>query len=69
MGKAKLKTKKGVAKRFKFTKSGKIKYHPASKGHLLTNKKSSRIRRLRKARTLAGKQEKFVRKLLPHGAA
>ena len=27
----KLKTKKGVAKRFKITKKGKIKYHPGDK--------------------------------------
>ena len=69
MGKAKLKTKKGVLKRFRVTKKGKIKYKPAGKKHLMTNKKSSRVRTLRRSRTLTGKVEKFVRKLLPYGAA
>jgi len=69
MGKAKLKTKKGVLKRFRMSKTGKIKYKPAGKKHLMTNKRSSRVRKLRKTRTLTGKVEKFVRKLLPYGAA
>ena len=63
----KLKTKKGVIKRFKLTKKGKIKYRPCSKGHLLTTKKSSRIRNLRKGRTLSGKQATFIKDQLPYG--
>ena len=33
-----LKTKKGVAKRFKLTKKGKIKYYPGGKSHLASSK-------------------------------
>ncbi len=64
----KLKTKKGVAKRFKLTKKGKIKYKACGKGHLLTNKKSSRIRGLRKAGVLEEcKEVKYLKRMLPYG--
>lgn len=64
----KLKTKKGVAKRFKLTKSGKIKYHGGGKSHLATCKKSKRIRGLRRAKTIdARKESKFLKKMLPYG--
>jgi len=64
----KLKTKKGVAKRFKLTKSGKIKYRKSGKRHLLTNKDVSRIRHLRRAKTLTDKkQTKYLKRMLPYG--
>lgn len=64
----KLKTKKGVAKRFKLTKKGKVKYNPCGKSHLLSGKKTKRIRRLRKACVLeGGKEKKFVKRMLPYG--
>ncbi len=62
-----LKTKKGVAKRFKLTKKGKIKYHAGGKSHLETCKKSSRVRCLRKARTVRNKKElKYLKRMLPY---
>lgn len=64
----KLKTKKGVAKRFKLTKSGKIKYHAGGKSHLETNKKSSKVRRLRKSKLVDNAKEiKYLKKMLPYG--
>ncbi len=64
----KLKTKKGVAKRFKLTKKGKVKYHPCGKSHLLSSKKTKRIRGLRKADVLkGGKETKFIKRMLPYG--
>jgi large subunit ribosomal protein L35 len=64
----KLKTKKGVVKRFKKTKSGKVKYKPCNKSHLLTKKKPSRLRRLRRDKTVKNKKlEQFVRALVPYG--
>ena len=64
----KLKTKKGVAKRFRLTKKGKIKYKPCGKGHLLTNKDSGRIRALRRPKTVANKkQENYLKRMLPYG--
>jgi len=64
----KLKTKKGVAKRFKLTKKGKIKYHPSGKRHLLSNKKSKRLRKLRGADVMQEKKEvKYLKRMLPYG--
>jgi large subunit ribosomal protein L35 len=64
----KLKTKKGVAKRFKLTKTGKLKYHSGGKSHLLSSKKAKRLRRLRRSGTVTGsKQRAFVKSMLPYG--
>lgn len=65
---AKLKTKKGVQKRFKLTKNKKIKYHPGGKSHLLSSKEVERVRRLRKGRTLGDKKQvKALKRMLPYG--
>ncbi|MDD3345283.1 MAG: 50S ribosomal protein L35 [Candidatus Omnitrophica bacterium] len=64
----KLKTKRGVAKRFKLTKKGKVKYSAGGKSHLASSKKTSKIRKLRKRKSLAGEKEaKFVKSMLPYG--
>ncbi|MBU0709374.1 MAG: 50S ribosomal protein L35 [Candidatus Omnitrophica bacterium] len=64
----KLKTKKGVAKRFKLTKTGKIKYHSEGKRHLLSSKGKKRKRKLRKASMLEGsKERKYIKRMLPYG--
>lgn len=64
----KLKNKKGVAKRFKLTKKGKIKYVACGKSHLLSSKKTKRLRGLRKPKTLEGRQEiKYIKRMLPYG--
>ena len=64
----KLKTKKGVAKRFKLTKKKKIRYLPCGKRHLLSGKKPKRLRSLRRAKIVEGKQDiKYIRRMLPYG--
>lgn len=64
----KLKTKRGVAKRFKISKKGKVKYHPGGKSHLASSKKTKKIRNLRRSRTLAGEKEvRFIKSMLPYG--
>jgi len=64
----KLKTKRGVAKRYKLTKRGKVKYSPGGKSHLASSKKTKKIRNLRRRRTLAGKKEaRFIKSMLPYG--
>jgi len=64
----KLKTKKGVAKRFKLTKKGKIKFNPCGKSHLNSNKSAKKLRKLRKAKTMRGaKNKSFVKSMLPYG--
>ncbi len=65
---AKLKTKKGVAKRFRLTKKGKIRYFPGGKSHLLTSKVGKRLRRLRRAHTVKNiKAKKYLKRMLPYG--
>ncbi len=62
-----LKTHKGTAKRFRKSKSGKLKYNPCGRGHLLTVKKSKRKRLLRKARVVKGSgQKRNIKQLLPY---
>ena len=64
----KLKTKEGVAKRFKLSKKGKIKYHAGGKSHLSTSKEPERLRALRRGSTLEGKQQgKYLKRMLPYG--
>jgi len=45
----KLKTRRSLAKRFKISKTGKIKRQKASRGHLLAKKSRKRKRQLRKS--------------------
>lgn len=64
----KLKTKKGVAKRFKLTKKGKIKYHCGGKSHLATSKETKRLRHLRRSTTVGRSTEiKYIKRMLPYG--
>jgi len=64
----KLKSRDGVAKRFRLTKKKKITYRYGGRGHLLTNKKSKRIRRLRRKGVLGLKKSiKFIKRMLPYG--
>jgi large subunit ribosomal protein L35 len=62
----KLKTKKGAAKRFKITKSGKIKRKKAFKGHILTKKSAKRKRSLRKPGFVFAGEKESLRKMLPY---
>lgn len=64
----KLKTKKGVAKRFRFTKSGKLKHRSSFRGHLLSGRAQNRKRRLRKNSLLsASKDAASIRRQMPYG--
>ncbi|MBN1898768.1 MAG: 50S ribosomal protein L35 [Spirochaetes bacterium] len=64
MPKIKIKTKKGAAKRFKVTGTGKLKRRHAYTGHLLSKKKSSRKRKLRKSAIVTGGERKSILKTL-----
>jgi len=64
----KLKTKRGVAKRFKLTKKGKFKYSAGGKSHLASSKKAKRLRSLKKRSVLNHKTaEKYLKRMLPYG--
>jgi large subunit ribosomal protein L35 len=63
----KMKTNRGAKKRFKVTKSGRIKYNRANRRHILTKKSSKRKRHLRAAGYLADGDAGLVKRLLPNG--
>lgn len=54
----KQKTKKGVVKRMKLTKSGKVKRHHAFTSHLMVRRSRKRKRNLRQGTILLGKMGK-----------
>ncbi|MBN2324797.1 MAG: 50S ribosomal protein L35 [Spirochaetes bacterium] len=63
----KLKTKKGAAKRFKITESGKVKKNKAFRGHIMTKKSAKRKRNLRKPDYVSPGEKKSVKQMLPYG--
>ena len=62
----KLKTKRGAAKRFKKTGSGKIIRSKAFGNHILTKKTTKRKRSIRKSGVLNSANTKSIRKLIPY---
>jgi len=62
----KMKTHRGAAKRFKLTKSGKVKYQNAFKSHILEKKSADRKRKLRKLAVLSAPEAKRVKQLIPY---
>lgn len=63
----KLKTNKSARKRFKITKSGKVKSRRSGKSHLLTGKSTKRKRRLRSAKIRESSKTKTIKRFLPYG--
>lgn len=63
----KMKTRRAAHKRFKITKSGKIKAGHAYKRHILTKKSSKRKRQLRRESFLQRGDAGLVSRLLPYG--
>ena len=60
----KLKTNRSIKKRFKVTATGKVRRFRANSSHLLSGKKSSRRRKLRKSARIKGKQAITYRRML-----
>lgn len=60
----KLKSHSGAKKRFKVTKSGKVKYAKMNRGHFLAHKAKGTKRNLRKGGYLSGAQAANVRKMI-----
>ncbi len=60
----KMKTRRGVAKRFKLTGTGKLKRRKANGAHILTKKSPKRKRRLRKGTILTKVEVKRVLRML-----
>ncbi|MBN2403384.1 MAG: 50S ribosomal protein L35 [Spirochaetes bacterium] len=64
----KLKTNSGAKKRFKLTKSGKVKRPNACKRHLLSGKTTKRKRQLRKATIEPTPVSKRLKKMMPYAS-
>lgn len=64
--KAKLKTHRGAAKRFKVTATGKVLRMHSGKRHLLGTKLANRMRRLRKLTKVHTADAANVRQMLPY---
>ena len=62
----KMKTKRGAAKRFKATGTGKIKRNKAYCSHILTKKSTKRKRNLRQSGLIAASDSKGVKRMLPY---
>ena len=60
----KIKTRKSVAKRFRVSATGKLKYKKQGLRHILTKKRAKRKRRLRKADTLSKVEAKRVSRMI-----
>ncbi len=61
----KMKTRRGAAKRFKKTGTGKVVRAKSNKQHILTKKTSKRKRRLRKDAVVASVDAKRVKQMVP----
>ena len=63
----KIKTNRGAAKRFKVTKSGKVKRAKAFKRHILTKKNTKTKRNLRGTAMVASAQEaRTIKAICPY---
>jgi large subunit ribosomal protein L35 len=63
----KLKSNSGAKKRFKFTKTGKVKRKRATLRHILTSKTNAQKRRLSTSALVAEEDLLKMRRLLPYG--
>ena len=63
----KQKTRRAAAKRFKFTKTGKIKCKHAGMRHILSSKSKKRKRHLRKGGLVSKADVARVKSMLPGG--
>ncbi len=62
----KIKTKRGAAKRFRKTASGKFKAGHAFRSHILTKMSTKRKRNLRSTNHVADADHKSVARMLPY---
>lgn len=62
----KIKTHSGASKRFKLTKSGKVKRSHANRSHILTKKSTKRKRGLRQGTYADKTNEAAVKRMIPY---
>lgn len=61
----KLKTRRSVAKRFKFTAGGKVRRGQAGRRHLLSGKSRKQKRQLRRPEEVSQVEQRRIERLLP----
>jgi len=62
----KIKTHKATAKRFNFTKTGKVKYAHSNRRHQVNLKAAKRMRQLRRTGYLSDSFVEAMHKLMPY---
>ena len=62
----KIKTHSGSKKRFRLTKTGKVKYAHANRSHILNKKSTKRKRGLRKAGYSDSTNVAAIKKMIPY---
>ncbi len=62
----KIKTHRGAAKRFSFTKNGKVKLNKAGRRHILNKKSTKRKRKLRMGGYASEANAPTIKKLIPY---
>ena len=63
----KMKTRRGAAKRFKITASGKVKRRKGFLRHMLSSKTRKQKRHLGRAELVNKADERSIKRLLPYG--
>lgn len=63
----KMKTKRGAAKRFRYTGSGKVRRAKANKSHILTKKSQKRKRNLRQSDIVNECDMRSIKRMMPYG--
>ena len=63
----KLKTRRSVAKRFRFTAKGKVRRAQANRSHLRTHRSSKRKRKLGQGDLVSRADQERIERLLPWG--
>lgn len=66
MAKIKIKTNRGVKKRFKITANDLVVHHKANKSHILTSKDRKRKNRLKKSVVVNSVDSLNVKRLIPY---
>ena len=62
----KMKSHSGAKKRFRFTSTGKVKSKHSHKNHILTKKKSDRIRKLKGTHVVSEPDQRRIHIMLPN---
>ncbi len=63
----KMKSLRGASKRFRVTKSGRLKREKANRSHILTKKSPKRLRQLRQSAIVGSEDERRIKRMLGIG--